>query len=111
VISKTTRLDTVMRSFLLALALALALAAPAMAQDATQEGYSPDGPAVLDQTENRGDPAGPSSEPSSGPSSDGASTLPFTGMDLVLVAGFGLGLLGLGAGMRRLTRPAGPVSS
>ena len=104
-----------MRSFLLALALALALAAPAMAQDATQEGYSAGGPAVLDQTDNRGDPAGPSGEspggPSSGPSSDGASTLPFTGMDLVLVAGFGLGLLGLGAGMRRLTRPAGPVSS
>ena len=100
-----------MRSLFLALALTLtlALAAPAMAQDATQDGYSAEGPAVIDQTR-PGDPAGASGEPPSEPSSDGAASLPFTGMDLVLLAALGLGLLGVGGGMRHLTRPADPVS-
>jgi len=51
-----------------------------------------------------------SSHPSSGvlgsqlPQAHRAGTLPFTGVDLALMTAGGLGLLGLGAGMRRLGR-------
>ena len=82
-----------MRSLLLALVLVLALAAPAGAQNATQDGYSGAGPQAIERT------GGP------GSGSGGSGSLPFTGLDLLLVAGLGAGLLGIGAGMRRLTQP------
>ena len=94
-----------MRSLALSLMLCLALAAPAMGQGPSQDGYIQDGPQVIDRTssdeQNPGDPG-----------DAGASTgLPFTGLDLVLVAALGAGLLGAGLGMRRLTRhPAGPAA-
>ena len=95
-----------MKSLVLALMLALAFAVPALAQDATQDGYSPDGPQAIEQTGGDGAPgAGGSS--ANGSSPDGSAHLPFTGVDLVLIAGLGVGLLGVGLGMRRLTGPAG----
>ncbi|CAN5553302.1 hypothetical protein BH20ACT19_BH20ACT19_07290 [soil metagenome] len=101
-----------MRSFALALALTftLALAVPALAQGPSQDGYTPDGPQAVEQTRDGGDEQGGGSggEPGGGGQS---GALPFTGMDLLLVAGLGAGLLGVGAGMRRLTRPADHVSS
>jgi len=88
-----------MRTILfLSLLLALALALPALAQGPSQDGYSTDGPQAIERT-GGGDP-----EQVEG----GSSSLPFTGFDLVLVAALGTGLLGIGAGMRRLTRP-GPA--
>jgi hypothetical protein len=86
-----------MRSLLATLLLSLALAAPAVAQGPAQDGYISDGPQAIEKTRSSGD-----RDPSS---------LPFTGMDLGLVGGLGLGLLVVGAGMRRLTRPAGPAGS
>ena len=81
-----------MRPLLLTLVLALALAAPATAQGpAAQEGYTPDGPQVIEQTRESGD--------------SGGGRLPFTGVDLVFLAGIGTGLVAVGAGMRRLTQP------
>ena len=70
----------------------LAFASPAAAQGPAQDGYTPDGPRVIEQTRdpgNRGDSSG----------------LPFTGMDLLFLGSLGVGLLAVGAGMRRLTRP------
>jgi len=81
-----------MRSFLLSLVLVLVLAAPAMGQGSGQDGYTPEGPQVVEQTRD------------SGSGTEGRS-LPFTGMDLMLIGGLGIGLLGAGVGMRRLTRP------
>ena len=84
-----------MRPLFATLLLTLALAAPAAGQGPSQDGYIPDGPQVIEQTRaGGGDP--------------GTSDLPFTGMDLVLVGGLGVGLLAVGVGMRRLTRPPGP---
>lgn len=80
---------------LAALMMVLALAAPAALAQSSQDGYQPDGPGVVDDTEQSG------GEPSG--TSDGEE-LPFTGLDLVLVAVGGASLLLLGAGMRRLTR-------
>ena len=84
-----------MRPLFLTLLLVLALSAPATAQGPTQDGYTLDGPQVIEQT------AGAGADPDD-------SSLPFTGMDLALLGGLGAGLLALGAGMRRLTRPADP---
>lgn len=93
-----------MRSLVLSLVLCLALVAPAMAQGPSQDGYIQEGPQIVDSTSGEG--------ASGNPEDPGASAgLPFTGMDLVLVAALGAGLLGAGVGMRRLTRhPAGPAA-
>ena len=92
-----------MKSLFLALMLTLVFAVPAFAQDATQDGYSPDGPQAIEQT--GGD--GTRGARNNGSSAEGAAELPFTGFDLMLIAGLGIGLLGVGLGMRRLTGPAG----
>ncbi len=94
-----------MKSLALVLMLALVFAVPALAQDATQDGYSSDGPQAIEQTGGNGTSAGGSS--GSGSSANGAAELPFTGVDLMLIAGLGVGLLGVGLGMRRLTGPTG----
>ncbi len=98
-----------MRSLALALVLMLALAVPALAQGPSQDGYTPDGPQAIEQTGGGGDDPDGGGDGSGG-AGDESGSLPFTGMDLLLVAGLGAGLLGVGAGMRRLTRPANHAS-
>jgi len=97
-----------MRSLPLALALllCLAFAAPAMGQGgASRDGYIQEGPQVVDRA------SGDGQDPGDGQDLGGSGRLPFTGMDLMLVAALGAGLLGVGAGMRQLTRPpAGPAA-
>ena len=96
-----------MRSLALSLLLCLALVAPAMAQGPSQDGYIQEGPQIVDQTSGNNPPGDEADAGTSGT----ASGLPFTGMDLVLVAALGAGLLGAGLGMRQLTRkPAGPAA-
>ena len=71
----------------------LAFAAPAFAQTATQDAY--------------GNLAGTQAGPGSGGSvqaTSGDSTLPFTGLQLGLVAVAGVGLLGVGVALRRGSR-------
>lgn len=100
-----------MKTLFLTLLLTLALAVPALAQGPSQDGYITDGPQAVEQTGgDGGDSANASAnDPVAAQSADSGS-LPFTGMDLVLVAVFGAGLLSVGVGMRRLTRPADPAS-
>jgi hypothetical protein len=75
-------------AFCAALATALAsLAAPALAAVPVQEGYDPQGVAQADIT-----------------TGHGGGTLPFTGLDIVLVLAGGLLLVGLGVTMARLAR-------
>jgi len=90
--------------------LMLALAAPAAMAQSGQDGYVPPGPEVIDDT-NQSDSSDDSQElgsPSSTDPDDSGSggELPFTGLDLGLVALAGGSLLVLGFGMRRLTRAA-----
>jgi hypothetical protein len=84
---------------------ALLLGAPsAFAQSSAQQGYSKPGGAVQTQIDNGGPT--PPAEVIQTPEKvqKKSSTLPFTGLDLVLVVGAGGILLALGLGMRRLSR-------
>ena len=89
-----------MMAVMAALLLTLALASAAFAQS-SQDGYIQEGPSVVDQTSGNGD-----NPPGNPPNNDNASggELPFTGLDLGLVAVAGASLMLLGVGMRRLTR-------
>lgn len=101
-------------SSILALGALLALvgAPSALAQNATQEGYSEPGGVVQSQVDD-GSSGGGGDGGNGTPTQTAAQTpaqasssgdLPFTGMDLGLVAGAGLLLLAAGFGIRRVTR-------
>jgi hypothetical protein len=76
------------------LALFVALAGPAAAQN----GYSGTGGQVQTQVQDTG------SATSGSGSDSGSGSLPFTGLDVALLAGAGLLLAGAGFAMRRVTR-------
>jgi hypothetical protein len=98
------------------LVLALATATPALAQSGPQlQGYSDEGGQTQDvvnqPTSGDGDGGGiagqttPAAETAAtATTSDGGSSLPFTGLDLGLMAAAAAGLFGLGYGLRRLAR-------
>jgi hypothetical protein len=98
---------------LASLLAAMSLTSVAFAQSSV-DGYTPDDGAVQNQIQGDDDGSGttPNTEtpgtesgttPQATKSNDGGS-LPFTGLDLALLAGAGAVLLGLGFGMRHLTR-------
>ena len=105
------------KTFAIALAamlVAMSLTSVAFAQSSV-DGYTPDDGAVQNQIQGSDDDSGtpptspgteastPTPQASASPSNDSGS-LPFTGLDLALLAGAGAVLLGLGLGMRHLTR-------
>ncbi len=92
-------------SILAALVVMLVVAAPAFAQTASQSGYSGQGGQVQGQVDE--DSTTPVAVVESGGSDSGGGSLPFTGLDVGLLAGAGLLLAGAGIGMRRLTRAPG----
>lgn len=77
------------------LALFVAMAGPAAAQN----GYEQPGGQVQSQVQDSGSAAG-----TTGSGSAGSGSLPFTGLDVALLAGAGLLLAGAGIAMRRVTR-------
>jgi hypothetical protein len=102
----------VRRIFIIMVAvMALALPSAALAQD----GYGPSG-GVLPEESSGGGGGGPSGTSGGGKppaatapatvengvQSSGGGELPFTGADLLVVAGIGLVLVGAGVGLRRL---------
>jgi hypothetical protein len=95
----------------------LLAAPPAFGVTSAQSGYSKPGGIVETQIENSGGGGGdnnPGSNVVSTPESTTAArsnpaSLPFTGLDLVLVVAAGGLLLGLGLAMRRLTHPTSAV--
>ena len=90
-------------ALLAVLILTLAFGVQGAYSQSSQDGYNQPGPSAIDQTD--GDDPGDGSsaeEPSS------SEELPFTGLDLGLLAAAGASLLLLGLGMRRITR--GPNS-
>src|SRR3954468_21230047 len=85
-------------------------APPAFGVTSAQSGYSKPGGIVETQIQNSGgggnNPGSVVSTPERArPAKNRGGMLPFTGLDLVLVVAAGGLLLGLGLGMRRLTRP------
>jgi hypothetical protein len=90
------------------------LGAPsAMAASSAQSGYSKPGGIIQTEIDNGGgdhNPAGiteTTTPPGSVTETHSSGSLPFTGLDVVLVAAAGGLLLGLGVAMRRLTRTSG----
>ena len=104
---------------LASLLLVMSLTSVAFAQSSV-DGYTPDEGAVQNQIQGNDDTGTPpnatqeAAEPGATPSapaparyatpSDDSGSLPFTGLDLALLAGAGAVLLSLGLGMRKLTR-------
>ena len=102
-----------LRRILTLSALALALAPASALAQSSDDGYETDGPTVQNQIEGGGT-AGQNESGNPTPSNDSADSgeeagLPFTGLDLGLLAGAGVLLVGMGAGVRfalRLPPPA-----
>jgi len=82
------------------LVLAFVLAAPAFAQPSSQDGYTDQAGQVQAQVDEE------SSAPvaATGSGGGGGGSLPFTGLDVALIGGAGVLLVGAGIGMQRLTR-------
>ena len=81
----------------------------ALAASSAQQGYSKPGGIVQTEIDNGGDhsPGAVVSTPEGTTETRSSGSLPFTGLDVVLVVAAGGLLLGLGLGMRRLTRTGG----
>jgi len=86
------------RFAVLGVVLAFAIPAPVMAQDSVVGGYNET--EVVDP----GDPAGDPADPADPAAQSEGGSLPFTGLDVALLAVAGAGLVAVGFGMRRLTR-------
>ncbi len=90
-------------------ALALVVAVPAYAQNATSDAYAGKGGGIVG-TVNSGNGSG-NGPSASAPqqvqvaSSSGSGSLPFTGLDVGLLALGGVALVGVGIGLRRFARP------
>lgn len=104
--SSSNSMNTMSRkltALLAGLVLAMAFAGPAFGQS-TLDAYSDEGGVIESQGGN--DPVaggGGGGGGSAGDDGEGNS-LPFTGLDLALIAGSGLLLVGAGVGMRVMTR-------
>ena len=86
---------------LLILLVSLAVAAPTAFGQSSLDGYSQEGPSIVDQS-NGNDPGednGNGNDPG-----ETSGELPFTGLDLGLLGLAGASLLVVGAGMRQMTR-------
>jgi hypothetical protein len=92
-------------ALLAGLVLAMSFAGPAFGQS-TLDAYSDEGGVIESQGENgaQSPAAGGGGGDDGGVAGDESSSLPFTGLDLALIAGSGLLLVGAGVGMRVLTR-------
>ncbi len=90
-----------------ALLVALMAAAPAYGQNSFKDESG--GPAASINTISRNNPHSTTSHDptssSASASSSGKGTLPFTGFDVMLLAFGGVALVGVGMGVRRLSRP------
>ncbi|MEA2426232.1 MAG: hypothetical protein QOH13_2642 [Thermoleophilaceae bacterium] len=87
-------------------ALLLLCAPSAFAASSAQQGYSKPGGIVQTQLDNGGGRS-PGASASTPEAATSHGSLPFTGLDIVLVVAAGGLLLGLGLGMRRLSRTTG----
>jgi hypothetical protein len=115
----TLSFRTLVRALLPLFVLAALLPAVASAQDPGTGGYSGTAPTTASGTEpqsgtkaataGQSAPAAPAPAPAPAQTVTApTNTLPFTGFQISLMIAAGLGLLGLGMALRRVSRPALP---
>ncbi len=85
-------------------ALALAAAVPAYGQSAVSDAYGGKGGDVVGTVGSGNGPSAPTPQQTQVASS-GQGSLPFTGLDIGLLALGGVALVGVGVGLRRFARP------
>jgi hypothetical protein len=86
-------------------AVALALAAPAFAQSPTSDTYAGKGGGIVGTVNSGNGPSASAPQQVQVASSNGSGSLPFTGLDIGLLALGGVALVGVGIGLRRFARP------
>jgi hypothetical protein len=89
-------------------ALALAAAAPAYASSAVGDSYGGRGGGIVgtvDSGDGGGPPPAPAPQQTQVASTNDDGSLPFTGLDVGLLALGGVALVGVGVGLRRFARP------
>jgi hypothetical protein len=84
-------------------AIALAVAAPAYAQSAVSDTYAGRGGGIVGTVEGGKGPT--ASTPQQVQATSPSGSLPFTGLDIGLLALGGVALVGVGVGLRRFARP------
>jgi hypothetical protein len=87
---------------------ALVTAPMALAQDPTQDPSSAQYDPPIPESGTAGGAAGGGSGDSGGGLNSSIGSLPFTGLDLIIVAGVAFVLTGTGFALRRLSTPRGP---
>jgi hypothetical protein len=88
---------------LVVVAFALVAAGPAYGQSAVGDAYGGHGGGVLGDVQSGGN--GPTSAPTQVRVANDNGSLPFTGLDIGLLALGGCALVGVGVGLRRFARP------
>jgi hypothetical protein len=91
--------------FMVVVAVALVAVAPAYGQSAATDAYGGKGGGVLGAVNSGGGGKGPSAPAQQVQTTSGSGSLPFTGLDVGLLALGGVGLVGVGIGLRRFARP------
>ncbi|MGN6188754.1 MAG: hypothetical protein ACTHOE_07635 [Conexibacter sp.] len=86
-------------------AVALALAAPAYAQNAVSDAYAGKGGGIVGTVEGGNGPTASTPQQVKAVNSSNSGSLPFTGLDIGLLAVGGIALVGVGVGLRRFARP------
>ncbi|HEU4702895.1 MAG TPA: hypothetical protein VFS37_10470 [Conexibacter sp.] len=84
-------------------AVALAVAAPAYAQNAVSDAYAGRGGGIVGTVDSGNGPT--ASPPQQVQATNDSGSLPFTGLDIGLLALGGVALVGVGVGLRRFARP------
>lgn len=85
-------------------AVALAVAAPAYAANAVNDTYGGRGGGIVGTVDSGNGPTASTPQQVQATNSDSGS-LPFTGLDIGLLAIGGVALVGVGVGLRRFARP------
>lgn len=85
-------------------ALALVVAVPAYGQGAVSDTYGGKGGGIVGTVDSGNGPSAPAPQQVQVASTDDSS-LPFTGLDVGLLALGGVALVGVGVGLRRFARP------
>jgi len=86
-------------------ALALVAAVPAYAQDATSDTYAGKGGGIVGTVDSGNGPSASAPQQVQAANTSDNGSLPFTGLDIGLLALGGVALVGVGVGLRRFARP------
>jgi hypothetical protein len=92
-------------SIMAVVAIALAVAAPAYAQNAVSDAYAGKGGGIVGTVEGGNGPTASTPQQVQAVNSSDSGSLPFTGLDIGLLALGGVALVGVGVVLRRVARP------